>query len=492
LSATRRLRIFLNYRREETSGHAGRLYDALAARFGDDRVFMDIDRIEPGLDFTQVISEAVAGCDVVISVIGSRWLTSEDNKGRRRIENPEDFVRLELEAALERDVRVIPALVQNAEMPQSDELPDRLQPFARRHAVELSDTRWAFDVGKLIGALERLEAQLAEPEALQARTEAPRRDEVPPGRSAESAPTSPEQPQPKPAARGSDGRPTEAPGPRLERHERRGIALGRVPIRSWVMLGSAIVALAGSLAPWGTAYYDEDVAFIPSFRIPVVALMVAAVVLVAASTRRRSTWLLVTLIVVAGVATGLSSVALARVYRAEDSTVEWGMFVALVGAGSLLLTSAVAARRARARGQARFWVAIERGVVVAIATLGLVGAGIPWIHIDGSMYDEDVAFVPGFRIPVIILVALAAVLLLAFTRRRTAFLAGAAAVATASAVAVAAVAVIKVRRVDDEYFGVQAGRGAYLALAGACCLFLLSVFVAVRSLRARVSHVETA
>lgn len=161
MTVAQRLRIFLNYRREETSGHAGRLFDVLAARFGEDHVFMDIDRIEPGLDFADVISEAVASCDVLISLIGSRWLTSGDAKGRPRLENPEDFVRLELEAALGLDVRVIPALVQNAQMPGSDELPETLRPFARRHAVELSDTRWTFDVGKLVATLERLETGLA-------------------------------------------------------------------------------------------------------------------------------------------------------------------------------------------------------------------------------------------------------------------------------------------------------------------------------------------
>src|SRR6266508_1230435 len=158
------LRIFLNYRRDETSGHAGRLFDVLAARFGNDHVFMDIDRIEPGLDFADVISEAVASCDVFIALIGSRWLTSADAKGRPRLENPEDFIRLELEAALELDVRLIPALVQNAQMPSSDELPETLRPFARRHAVELSDTRWTFDIGKLIETLERLETGQAERE----------------------------------------------------------------------------------------------------------------------------------------------------------------------------------------------------------------------------------------------------------------------------------------------------------------------------------------
>src|SRR5262249_35628668 len=136
--------------------------DALAARFGEDHVFMDIDQIEPGLDFTEVINDAVASCDVVIALVGARWLNSVDGKGRVRLDSPDDFVRLELEAALARGVRVIPTLVQNAEMPSSDELPDTMRAFARRHAVELSDTRWSFDVGKMIGALERLEQQIEE------------------------------------------------------------------------------------------------------------------------------------------------------------------------------------------------------------------------------------------------------------------------------------------------------------------------------------------
>jgi hypothetical protein len=147
------------------------LYDALITRFGDDRVFMDIDRIEPGLDFTEVIDEAVTSCDALIALVGPRWATTADAKGRPRLESPEDFVRLELEAALGRDVRVIPALIQNAEMPGSAELPETLRPFARRHALELSDTRWTFDVGKLIKTLERLEEEMAEREA-QARAEA--------------------------------------------------------------------------------------------------------------------------------------------------------------------------------------------------------------------------------------------------------------------------------------------------------------------------------
>jgi hypothetical protein len=158
-------RIFLNYRREDSSGHAGRIWDALRYGLGEDpgfaheQLFMDVDTIDVGDDFGEVIQEAVGSCDVLIAVIGKQWLTASDAKGRRRLDSPNDFVRLEIEAALERGVRVIPALVQGAEMPSSEDLPGSLAPLARRNALELSDTRWRFDVGRLVGRLKELERE---------------------------------------------------------------------------------------------------------------------------------------------------------------------------------------------------------------------------------------------------------------------------------------------------------------------------------------------
>lgn len=148
------LRIFVNYRREETSGHAGRLYDDLVERFGEGQVFMDVDTIQPGADFTEAVQEAVGACDAFVAVIGRQWLQVVDTRGRRRLDNPEDFVRLEIEAALDRNVRVIPALVQDSEMPPSDELPETLGALARRNALKLSDDRWRYDVSRLVAALE--------------------------------------------------------------------------------------------------------------------------------------------------------------------------------------------------------------------------------------------------------------------------------------------------------------------------------------------------
>jgi Tol biopolymer transport system component len=154
-----RLSVVLNYRREDTAGHAGRLYDALARRFGEECVFMDIDAIEPGADFTQAIERAVESCHAFIALIGRRWLTVTDATGRKRLENPDDFVRLELEAALQRAIRVIPVLVQNADMPSSDQLPSSLTPLSRRHALEIRDSSWQYDVDRLVEALEDVERE---------------------------------------------------------------------------------------------------------------------------------------------------------------------------------------------------------------------------------------------------------------------------------------------------------------------------------------------
>jgi TIR domain len=153
-------RIFVCYRREDSGGHTGRIYDQLAPHFARGQVFMDIETIEPGLDFTQVVGMAVDASAVVVAVIGRSWLSVTDEHGHRRLDNPDDYVRHELSAALARDIRVIPVLVQGASMPGASELPDPLKPLARRNAIELSDTRWKFDVGVLIKALESAIAQV--------------------------------------------------------------------------------------------------------------------------------------------------------------------------------------------------------------------------------------------------------------------------------------------------------------------------------------------
>jgi TIR domain-containing protein/Sel1 repeat-containing protein len=147
-------RIFLSYRREDSGGWAGRLYDRLSRHFGDEHVFMDIDTIEPGLDFVEVIQQAVQSCDVLIALIGRQWLTVAGATGQPRLANPEDFVRLEIATALERNIRVIPVLVQDAPMPRAADLPDDLKRLSRRNAIEIRDTRFHSDVDRLITVLD--------------------------------------------------------------------------------------------------------------------------------------------------------------------------------------------------------------------------------------------------------------------------------------------------------------------------------------------------
>jgi TIR domain/SPOR domain len=149
-------KIFITYRREETGPHAGRLYDAMAAEFGEGNVFMDVD-MAPGVDFVERITEAVAACHVLIVVMGPGWATAKDEKGTPRLWDPEDFVRLEVETALRRpDVTPIPVLVSGARMPNREDLPEEVRAITRRNALELSDLRWRQDVGRLITTLDEL------------------------------------------------------------------------------------------------------------------------------------------------------------------------------------------------------------------------------------------------------------------------------------------------------------------------------------------------
>jgi hypothetical protein len=148
--------IFVSYRRQESRHLAGRLADRLAVRFGEGQVFMDVDSIGPGVDFAEEISRAVAACRVLLAVIGPSWLTAADELGRRRLDNPDDLVRLEVEAALDRGVLVIPILVEGAVMPTRDDLPGSLAGLARRNALLIRHESFPADVGHLITAIERV------------------------------------------------------------------------------------------------------------------------------------------------------------------------------------------------------------------------------------------------------------------------------------------------------------------------------------------------
>jgi hypothetical protein len=151
-------RIFISYRRGDSRGSAGRLYDDLEERFGKDVVFRDLDAIEPGAEYSEVIDSAIARCDALIAVIGNQWLEIRDSEGRRRLDNPDDLVRLEIASALARDKLVLPVLVEDAVMPSATDLPPDLAPLAGRNALSMSDDRWEFDLDRLGDRLERVVA----------------------------------------------------------------------------------------------------------------------------------------------------------------------------------------------------------------------------------------------------------------------------------------------------------------------------------------------
>jgi hypothetical protein len=145
--------IFLSYRRINTSGYAGRLADSLEKHFGEGSVFQDIEAIAPGSNFVQAIDAAIARCQVLLVLIGDTWLSERGSDGSPRLSDPADFVRLEVAAGLRTGMPVIPVLVRGARMPAESALPDDLKPLVRLQAIELSDTRWDYDVERLANVM---------------------------------------------------------------------------------------------------------------------------------------------------------------------------------------------------------------------------------------------------------------------------------------------------------------------------------------------------
>jgi len=146
-------RLFLSYRRDDAEGHAGRLYDRLNAAFPG-RIFRDVSGIDIGVDFVAEIERAISQSVVLVPIIGKRWLTLTDDKGRRRIDVETDFVRIEVASALARKVRTIPVLVSGATMPAPEELPGAIAGLSRWNALEITEADYDHDVERLIRALE--------------------------------------------------------------------------------------------------------------------------------------------------------------------------------------------------------------------------------------------------------------------------------------------------------------------------------------------------
>jgi len=148
--------IFISYRREDSAGYAGRLRESLERRLGKGAVFRDVDALEPGQDFVDIIGIRLRDASACLVLIGREWLDAEDASGRRRLAQQNDYVRLEISTALEQPkMRVIPVLVEGTRMPATEELPETIQGLARRQAVSLRDESWDEDVKRFVTALDR-------------------------------------------------------------------------------------------------------------------------------------------------------------------------------------------------------------------------------------------------------------------------------------------------------------------------------------------------
>ena len=146
--------IFISYRREDAGAEALNLFDALTHKYGSQAIFMDIDGIPLGVDFREYLKTNLAGCRVLLAVIGKSWLTLLDDNGHLRLNDPTDFVRFEIAAALKSEIDVIPVLVQGAAMPQSSALPEEVKSLCFRNGTKLSHDHWKSDTSQLVNALE--------------------------------------------------------------------------------------------------------------------------------------------------------------------------------------------------------------------------------------------------------------------------------------------------------------------------------------------------
>ncbi|MDQ6829885.1 MAG: toll/interleukin-1 receptor domain-containing protein [Gemmatimonadota bacterium] len=204
------MKIFISYRRDDSAGYVGRLYDGLRGRYDASSLFMDVDHIQPGEDFVAKLEQAVAECDVVLVVIGRNWITAADPEGQRRLEDPNDFVRVEVAAALSRDVRVVPVLVDHAVMPAATLFPSDLRSLSRRQAASLRHESWPEDLARLMRGLEHIEKAIAAGVANAGYSTLPKTN-PPQAASVPTPPSTPAPARPPAAAKREVSRPAQAP-----------------------------------------------------------------------------------------------------------------------------------------------------------------------------------------------------------------------------------------------------------------------------------------
>lgn len=148
--------IFISYRRSDSADIAGRIYDRLIEKYGKNPIFKDVDSIPLGVDFREHLGMTVSECNVLLAIIGDRWVDASDATGKKRLEDPADFVRIEIESALERGIPVIPLLVRGAQMPSEENLPSSLRKLTFRNGMQIRpDPDFHRDMDRLISALEK-------------------------------------------------------------------------------------------------------------------------------------------------------------------------------------------------------------------------------------------------------------------------------------------------------------------------------------------------
>src|SRR5690606_4476032 len=155
LPSSHKRKIFISYRVKDSQSATGRIADALLQHFDEAQIFMDVDKLSPGADFTQVIPRYLDSCYVMLVIIGPDWAGFDEDTKQLRINDPDDWVRREISRALERNILVIPVLVEDGEMPKASNLPEELQPLLRRQAYEISNKKWKTDVAEFIDFLKK-------------------------------------------------------------------------------------------------------------------------------------------------------------------------------------------------------------------------------------------------------------------------------------------------------------------------------------------------
>ena len=156
-------KVFISYRRNDSAGHAGRVHDRLEREFGRDLLFMDVDAIPLGANFAKVLGDEVGKCDVLLAIIGPGWLDAKDEGGKRRLDDPTDFVRIEIATALRRGIPVVPILLEGTRGPKADQLTDDLKELALRNGLDVRHASFHNDMDKLIRGI-RATAHSAAPE----------------------------------------------------------------------------------------------------------------------------------------------------------------------------------------------------------------------------------------------------------------------------------------------------------------------------------------